>query len=60
MFEICKEKKFMAYNKKNRLPPMVDPEEFNKNVVSKEFLNKCKKAGKLFRHAETEQIGKDE
>lgn len=50
----------MAYNKKNRLPPMVDPDEFNKNVVSKEFLDKCKKAGKLFRHTETEQIGKDE
>lgn len=40
----------MAYNKLNKLPPMVDPVEFNKNVVSKEFLDKCKKAGKLFRH----------
>lgn len=40
----------MAYNKSNKLPPMVDPVEFNKNVVSKEFLDKCKKAGKLFRH----------
>ncbi len=39
----------MAYNKSNKLPPMVDPVEFNKNVVSKEFLDKCKKAGKLFR-----------
>lgn len=39
---------------------MVDPDEFNKNVVSKEFLDKCKKAGKLFRHTEQEQIGKDE
>ena len=41
---------------------MVDPEEFNKNKASKEFLDKCKKAGKLFRHTETEQeqIGKDE
>lgn len=52
----------MAYNKTNRLPPLVDPNEFNKNKVSKEFLDKCKKAGKLLRHKETEQeqIGKDE
>ena len=55
-------KEFMAYNKTNRLPPLVDPNEFNKNKVSKEFLDKCKKAGKLLRHKETEQeqIGKDE
>lgn len=31
----------MAYNKTNRLLPMVDPNEFNKNIVSKEFLDKC-------------------
>lgn len=50
----------MAYNKTNRLPPMVDPNEFNKNKASKEFLDKCKKAGKLFRHTVQGQIGKDE
>lgn len=52
-------RELMAYNKTNRLPPMVDPEEFNKNKASKEFLVKCKKAGKLFRHTVQEQIGKD-
>ncbi len=42
----------MAYNKSNRLPPMVDPVEFNKNKASKEFMESCKKAGKLFKHHE--------
>ena len=28
--------------------PKIDIEEFNKNVVSKEFLESCRKAGKLF------------
>ena len=55
-------REFMAYNKTNRLPTMVDPNEFklNKNKASKEFLDKCKKAGKLFRHTVQEKRGKDE
>lgn len=53
-------REFMAYNKTNILPTMVDPNEFTKNKASKEFLDKCKKAGKLFRHTVQENRGKDE
>lgn len=53
-------REFMAYNKTNRLPTMVDPNEFTKNKASKEFLDKCKKAGKLFRHTVQEKRVKDE
>ena len=44
--------KFMKQLKSNRLPPMVNPKEFNKNKVSNEYLKLCKKAGKLFKHHE--------
>lgn len=29
------------------LPPKIYPKWFNENIVSKEFLESCKKAGKL-------------
>lgn len=34
--------------KYNLLPPEIDPKWFNENVVSKEFLESCRIAGKLF------------
>lgn len=34
--------------KYNLLPSEIDSKWFNENVVSKEFLELCKKAGKLF------------
>ena len=33
--------------KYNLLPPEIDPKWFNENIVSKEFLESCKKAGRL-------------
>lgn len=42
------------------LPNKIDIETFNKNKVSKEFLESCEKAGKLFKQNKNEESqGKD-
>lgn len=38
-----------------KLPNKIDIEIFNKNKVSKEFLESCEKAGKLFKQSKKEE-----
>lgn len=37
------------------LPNKIDIETFNKNKVSKEFLESCEKAGELFKQSKKEE-----
>ena len=37
------------------LPNKIDIETFNKNKVSKEFLESCEKAGRLFKQSKKEE-----
>ena len=37
------------------LPNKIDIETFNKNKVSKEFLESCEKAGRLFKQTKKEE-----
>ena len=37
------------------LPNKIDIETFNKNKVSKEFLESCEKAGRLFKQIKKEE-----
>ena len=38
-----------------KLPNKIDIEIFNKNKVSKEFLESCEKAGRLFKQTKKEE-----
>lgn len=39
----------------NKICPIIDIKIFNKNKVSKEFLESCEKAGKLFKQGKKEE-----
>lgn len=42
----------------NKICPLIDIKIFNKNKVSKEFLESCEKAGKLFKQGKKSEGNK--